>query len=247
MQKYEFIYGFQVLREILRFQPQNIRQLYLQEERQDRRIQELLNLAQAAKLPFKWVSRAELDHLLGGARHQGMAAQCMRISAMSESMLKELVEDESSPVLLLVLDGIQDPHNLGACIRTANAMGAAAVIVPKDRAAGLTDVVHKTACGATAATPLIQVTNLARTLRELKQHGIWLVGMDAEATTILPKLDAGNRVALVMGSEGEGLRRLTKEECDYLVRIPMYGTVESLNASVATAIGLYELTRKRVL
>lgn len=244
MQKTEFIYGYQTLREILRFQPQAIRQLYLQQERHDQRIQELLSLAQVAKLPVKWASRPELDHLLGTTRHQGMAIECGRISAMPESMLQELIADEAAPILLLVLDGIQDPHNLGACIRTANAMGAAAVIAPKDRAAGLTDVVHKTACGATAVTPFIQVTNLARTLRELKEHGVWLVGLDAEADSPLARLDAGKRAALIMGSEGEGLRRLTKEECDYLVHIPMHGTVESLNVSVATAIALYELTRR---
>lgn len=244
MSKIEFIYGYQTLREVLCHQPQIVQRLFLQQQRSDERIQSLLQWAQAAKVAVSWVSRAEMDQMLKTSQHQGMAAQCSRIGAMPESMLKDLAEDESKPLLLLILDGIQDPHNLGACIRTANAMGVDAVIAPKDRAAGLTDVVHKTACGATAVTPFIQVTNLARTLREIKEYGVWMVGMDAEAKTSIADLTAGKRIGLIMGSEGEGLRRLTREQCDYLVRIPMFGVVESLNVSVATAIGLYELKKQ---
>lgn len=244
MAKNEFIYGYQTLREIMRHQPQIVQRLFLQQQRADERIHELVQWAQAAKMPVNWVSRAELDLMLGTSRHQGMAIQCSRISALPESMLQDLLADDSKPVLLLILDGVQDPHNLGACIRTANAMGVDAVIAPKDRAASLTDVVHKTACGATAVTPFIQVTNLARTLREIKEYGVWLVGMEAEAETEITRLDAGKRAGLIMGGEGEGLRRLTREQCDFLVRIPMQGTVASLNVSVATAIGLYELRRQ---
>jgi 23S rRNA (guanosine2251-2'-O)-methyltransferase len=243
MQKNEYIYGYQPLREIIRHQPQRVQRLFLQQQRSDERVQELLQWAQAAKIPVAWVSKGELDEMLGSRQHQGMAIQCSRIGALSESMLTDLLADESKSLLLLILDGIQDPHNLGACIRTANAMGADAVIAPKDRAVGLTDVVHKTACGATAVTPFIQVTNLARTLREIKEYGVWLVGMAAEAKASITGLDLGRRIALVMGGEGQGLRRLTLEQCDHLARIPMYGTVESLNVSVATAIALYELKR----
>ncbi len=244
MAKDEFIYGYQSLRGILRYQPGVIQRLFLQQQRGDDRIKEILQWAQTAKVGVTWVGRAELEQMVGSSQHQGMAAQCTRISAMPESMLEGLLEDESQPLILLILDGVQDPHNLGACLRTANAMGVAAVITPKDRAVGLTEVVHKTACGATAVTPFIQVTNLARTLREIKEYGVWLVGLDAEADTSIMGLEAGKRVGLILGSEGEGLRRLTKEHCDYLVHIPMYGTVDSLNVSVAAAIGLYELQRK---
>lgn len=242
MQKYEFIYGYQPLREILLHQPQRVQRLYLQQQRSDERIQELLQCAQLRKIPVVWLDRNDLAKMLGVRRHQGMAIQCDRISVMPESMLGDLLQDESKPLLLLILDGVQDPHNLGACIRTANAMGAAAVVSPKDRAVGLTDVVHKTACGATAVTPFIQVTNLARTLREIKEYGVWLVGMAAEAETCLANLNMGKRIGLVMGGEGQGLRRLTREQCDCLARIPMVGTVDSLNVSVAAAIGLYELS-----
>ena len=244
MTKTEFIYGYQPLKEIIRHQPKRIQRVFLQQQKGNERIQEVLEWALAAKLTVQWIARPELDRLLGTTHHQGMAIQCQSISALPESMLSDLLEDKSKPLLLLILDGIQDPHNLGACIRSANAMGVDAVIAPKDRAAGLTDVVHKTASGATAVTPFIQVTNLARTLREIKKHGVWLVGMDAEAKATLDSLDPGPRVALIMGAEGAGMRRLTTEQCDFLARIPMRGTVESLNVSVATAIALYALQLK---
>src|ERR1700734_113572 len=185
MSKTEFIYGFQPLREILSHQPQRVRQLYLVRDRRDQRIQALEELARIAKVEIIWLARSGLDQMLGTPQNQGMAGKCLPIMAMTESMLEDLLVDESKPVLLLILDGIQDPHNLGACIRTANAMGVAAVIAPKDRAVGLTEIVHKTACGATAVTPFIQVTNLARTLRDIKQYNLWLIGMDASAETTL--------------------------------------------------------------
>lgn len=241
MAKKEFMYGFQSLREVLVYRPENVHRLYLQQQRSDERTEELIKLAQSAKIPVTSISRQELDQMLGTSHHQGMAIQCTQITPMPESMLKELLWDQSKPVLLLILDGVQDPHNLGACIRTANAMGVAAVIAPRDRAVGLTEIVHKTACGATAVTPFIQVTNLARTLREIKEYGVWLLGLDAEAKASLSEINMGSRAALVMGSEDQGLRRLTAEECDYLGRIPMQGSVASLNVSVAAAIGLYEL------
>lgn len=243
MQKTEFIYGYQTLRHILTVQAKTAGRLYLQKERQDERMRAIAQLAQKNGVPIVWVSGRELDQLLGSRQHQGMALQGARIPALTEAALSDVLEDESKPLLLLILDGIQDPHNLGACIRTANAMGADAVVAPKDRAAGLSDVVHKTACGATAVTPFIQVTNLARTLREIKEYGVWLAGLDAEAPMLLADLKPASRMALVLGGEGEGLRRLTREECDYLVRIPMQGTVTSLNVSVAAAISLYEIRR----
>ena len=241
MSKTEFIYGFQPVREILNHQPQRVRQLYLVRDRRDQRIQALEELARIAKVEIIWLARSELDQMLGTSQHQGMAVKCLPIMAMTESMLEDLLVDESKPVLLLILDGIQDPHNLGACIRTANAMGVAAVIAPKDRAVGLTEIVHKTACGATAVTPFIQVTNLARTLRDIKKRGVWVVGLEMEGSMNICELNPGERVALVAGAEGEGLRRLTRENCDYLAHIPMTGTVGSLNVSVAVGIALYQI------
>lgn len=243
MSKFEFIYGYQSVKDMLHFHIKRVQRLYLQQERSDERVQALVQEAKTDKIEVTRVSRVDLDKMLGTTDHQGIAIQCRRISALPESTLMELLRDESKPILLLILDGIQDPHNLGACIRTANAMGVDAVIAPKDRAVGLTDVVHKTACGATAITPFIQVTNLARSLREMKEYGVWLVGMDAKAQSNVTDLSVGSRVGLIMGGEAEGLRRLSREQCDYLVRIPLYGTVASLNVSVATAIGLYELKR----
>lgn len=241
MSKDKFIYGFQALREILNYQPKKVHRLLMAEGRHDDRALELQKLAKNSNISINWISRHELDQLLGTRNHQGMAIECSSMMAFPESMLDSLLEEQSKPVLLLILDGVQDPHNLGACIRSANAMGVDAVIAPKDRAAGLTDVVHKSAAGATAVTPFIQVTNLARTLRHIKEFGVWVVGLDAESSDSIAQLDAGKRIALIAGSEGEGLRRLTRENCDYLAHIPMFGTVSSLNVSVAAAIGLYVL------
>ncbi len=235
----EFLYGYQVLREIILHQSQRLQRLFLQQPRGDTRAQELLQWAQGSGIPVAWVSKIDLDRMVGAVHHQGMVAQCSRMGPKSENWLMDLVEDGSQALLLLILDGVKDPHNLGACIRTANAMGAAAVVIPKDRAVGLTDAVHKTACGATAVTPLVQVTNLARTLRELKERQIWLIGLDMEGDQDIAKLDAGARVGLVMGGEEEGLRRLTREQCDFLAHIPMRGSVDSLNVSVAAAIALW--------
>lgn len=241
MSKTEFIYGYQTLIEILRHHPGIVKKIVIQENRNDDRVRNIQELAEKAKLSITWSSKRELDHLIGTVTHQGMVAECTKIPVFNESFLSEFLEQEPKTVLFLILDGVQDPHNLGACIRTANAMGVDAVIVPKDRAVGLTDTVHKTACGATAVTPFVQVTNLVRTMQDLQQQGVWLVGMDAQAQENIGESNYGSRVGLVMGSEGEGLRRLTKEHCDYLVKIPMRGTVDSLNVSVATAIGLYAL------
>lgn len=240
MPELEFLYGYQVLREIMIHQPQRLQRLFLQQPRGDARAQELAQWAQESRIPVTWMSKIDIERMVGAVHHQGMVAQCSRQGPKSEAwLLDDLGKDDSRPLLLLILDGVKDPHNLGACIRTANAFGAAAVIIPKDRAVGLTDAVHKTACGATAVTPLVQVTNLARTLRELKERRVWLAGLDMAGGQSIADLDAGNRVGVVMGGEEEGLRRLTREQCDFLAHIPMRGSVESLNVSVAAAIAMW--------
>lgn len=163
----------------------------------------------------------------------------------NEKELLEFLENKTGPMVLLILDGVQDPHNLGACLRSANAFGVAAVIAPKDHAVGLTDTVRKVACGAAEHTPFIPVANLNRFLSQIKDHGFWLVGLAAEASIELSKIDLKGRIAIVMGGEGDGLRRLTKEACDYLAAIPMCGTVECLNVSVSTGIALYETQQQK--
>ena len=202
-------------------------------------------LAERAGVKVATAADAELDKLAEGGRHQGVVAQITPRAGDPETQLEEALESAVGPPLLLVLDGVQDPHNLGACLRSADAAGACAVIVPRDRAAGLTPVVRKVAAGAAETVPLVSVVNLARTLRDLKDRGIWLVGTDDTASSALFEADLAGPLALVMGSEGEGMRRLTRECCDQLVSIPMAGAVESLNVSVAAGVALFEAVRQR--
>jgi 23S rRNA (guanosine2251-2'-O)-methyltransferase len=209
------------------------------------RLAEVRALAQRAGVQLSTVEEAQLDKLAAGERHQGVVAELLPRAADPETQLEEALEAAGDAPLLLVLDGVQDPHNLGACLRSADAAGAAAVLVPRDRAAGLTPVVRKVAAGAAETVPLVAVVNLARTLRELKDRGVWLVGTDDSAEKTLYEADLKGAVALVMGSEGEGMRRLTRECCDQLVSIPMAGAVESLNVSVAAGVALFEAVRQR--
>ncbi len=238
--KKEFIVGYQAVREILSKQPYRVVRCFLLNSREDSRIRELLDLINLNKINLLYKNRQELDALLGSTNHQGVALECHTVAPKSEAFLEDLLL--KNQLLLLFLDGVQDPHNLGAIIRTANAMGVDAVIAPKDRACGLTEVVHKTACGATAHTPFIQITNLARTLRQTREASVDIIGLDAQSAMTIGQVSAAHRIALVVGGEGKGLRRLTREHCDSLVSIPMRGTVQSLNVSVATAIGLYVIT-----
>jgi len=186
-----------------------------------------------------------MDKLASGERHQGVIAQLKKIDNLGEGALDSVLDNAGPNPLLLVLDGVTDPHNLGACLRSADAAGVHAVIVPRDRAAGLSPVVRKVAAGAAETVPLIQVTNLARTLRWLKERGFWLVGTDDEATQSIYTAKLTGPIAIVLGAEGAGMRRLTKEHCDLLVNIPMQGVVESLNVSVATGVTLFEAVRQR--
>ena len=242
----ELIYGLHAVGAALRHEPQRLRGLWVDRRRRDARIRELLALAEAAGVRVYAEDAEALDRQCGGERHQGVFAR-MKVAERQwrEDELDALLDAIEGPALLLVLDGVQDPHNLGACLRSADAAGVHAVLAPNDRAAGLTPTVRKVACGAAEHVPFIPVTNLARTLRELKQRGIWLVGAAGEAEADLYAMDLAGPVALVLGAEEKGLRRLTREECDYLAHIPMTGTVESLNVSVATGVFLFEALRQR--
>jgi 23S rRNA (guanosine2251-2'-O)-methyltransferase len=218
-------------------------EIYLDESRGDARARDLAAIAERASVRVLRVPTRRLDGFYGGGRHQGVVAR-VEVKKTADS-LDELLEGLSEPPLLLVLDGVTDPHNLGACLRVANAAGAHAVIAPRDRAAGITPAVSKVASGAAEATPYLMVTNLARTLDELKERNVWIVGADERGEKTLHEADLPDAIAWVLGAEGEGMRRLTRERCDLLVRIPMRGEVESLNVSVAAGIVLFESLRRR--
>jgi 23S rRNA (guanosine2251-2'-O)-methyltransferase len=235
--------GFHAVVAGLRANPAAVEEILVDETRHDARLADVLRLAEAAGVRVLKVPSKRLDGFYGGGRHQGIVA---RVAARDErASLDDVLDRLQEPPLLLVLDGITDPHNLGACLRVADAAGAHAVIVPKDRSAGLSPTVAKVASGATESMPFLTVTNLARTLDELKERGVWIVGTADEADQDLYRADLAGPIAWVFGSEGEGMRRLTRERCDLLVRIPMHGAVESLNVSVAAGICLYESRRRR--
>jgi 23S rRNA (guanosine2251-2'-O)-methyltransferase len=238
------VYGFHAVLARLRADPASVVEIFLDETRGDARARDLVSLAERAGVRVMRVPAKRLDGFYGGGRHQGVVAR-IAVKAARES-LDEILEKVEKP-LLLVLDGVTDPHNLGACLRVANAAGVHAVIAPRDRAAGVSAVVSKVASGAAEITPYFMVTNLARTLGELKERNIWVVGTDAQAGSTLYESDLPEAVAWVLGAEGAGMRRLTRETCDLLVRIPMHGAVDSLNVSVAAGIVLFESCRRRGL
>lgn len=214
--------------------------------RQERRMRELIALARKSAVPLSYVGREQLDEMSDGANHQGVVARTRVPSSLDEKALEQLLAGLDVPPFLLVLDGVQDPHNLGACLRSADATGIHAVIASKDRSVGLTPTACKVASGAAETVPFIQVTNLARTLNSLQSgHGVWLVGTAGEADTSLYEADLKGPLAIVMGGEEKGMRRLTRESCDLLVKLPMAGAVESLNVSVAAGICLFEAVRQR--
>ncbi|MCX5590729.1 23S rRNA (guanosine(2251)-2'-O)-methyltransferase RlmB [Alcaligenes endophyticus] len=239
--------GFHAVVARMRYAPESLREVYIDSSRRDKRMQTFIDQAKQANLRLIPVSADRLDGLSKGTRHQGVVALAneQELAVDVDELLDDLEAAGQVPLLLL-LDGVTDPHNLGACLRTANAAGAHAVIAPRDRAVGLNATVARVACGAAESTPYITVTNLARTMRALRERDVWLVGTDDEATHSLHQVDAKRPMAWVMGAEGEGMRRLTRETCDELVSIPMQGAVESLNVSVASAVCLYESLRQRL-
>ncbi|QDZ28164.1 23S rRNA (guanosine(2251)-2'-O)-methyltransferase RlmB [Noviherbaspirillum sp. UKPF54] len=243
--KSKMIFGFHAVTARLRHDASSIEELYVDAGRHDRRMTDLLRAAENAKVRIIHADGQRLDGMAGTRRHQGVVAKAGELSLARN--LDELLDAIEGPPLLLILDGITDPHNLGACLRVADGAGAHAVIAPKDRAVGLNATAAKVASGAADTVPYITVTNLARTMRELKERDVWLIGTTDDAEKNLYEADFAGPVALVMGSEGEGMRRLTRETCDVLVSIPMHGAVESLNVSVASGVCLYEARRQRMV
>ncbi len=237
------VYGLHAVRQLLRQNPAAARRLHALDKRNPR-LRQIIDLARQQGVAVSFTDGARLEGLAGSDRHQGCVLE-LEPGQASRASLPELLANLRQHSLFLVLDGVTDPHNLGACLRSADAAGVAAVILPRDRAVGLTPVVRKVAAGAAETVPLITVTNLARTLQQMQQAGVWVVGTSGDAKQDLFRQSFSGPLALVMGAEGEGLRRLTAEHCDYLVRLPMRGQVESLNVSVATGICLYELNRQR--
>jgi 23S rRNA (guanosine2251-2'-O)-methyltransferase len=238
------VFGFHAVLARLRADPKSVLEIFLDETRNDARAKDLAALAQRAGVHLMRVPTKRLDGFYGGGRHQGVVAR-IEMKNVADS-LEELLAQVEKP-LLLVLDGVTDPHNLGACLRVANAAGAHAVIAPRDRAAGITPAVSKVASGAAESTPYLMVTNLARTLAELKERNIWIVGTDERASQDLFASNLPDAIAWVLGAEGEGMRRLTRESCDLLVRIPTRGDVESLNVSVSAGICLFESVRRAAI
>jgi 23S rRNA (guanosine2251-2'-O)-methyltransferase len=243
----EQVYGHHAVAALLAQRPEAVKKLLVAKGANKSQLDALVASSEAAGVAVQHVPRRELDTLAPDARHQGVIA-VIRADAWlrSEKTLQDFVESLDEPALLLVLDGVQDPHNLGACLRSADAAGAHALIMPRDRAAGITPVVHKVASGAVQSVPIFAVTNLARSLRVLRDAGVWLFGASDDADAGLYDSDLTGPVALVLGAEGSGLRRLTREHCDHLIAIPMAGQVESLNVSVAAGVLLYEARRQRM-
>jgi len=241
----ELIFGIHAVESALTHDPKNIIELYIEVDSQNARLKELSERARDAGVKPHARDRAALDRMTGGARHQGAVARYRAPPPRAESELYALVEKAEKETLLLVLDGVTDPHNLGACLRSAEAAGATAVVVPKDKAAGITPTVRRASAGAADRVAFFAVTNLARTLKALKDRGVWLVGLAGDAEQDFYSLDLKGSTAIVMGSEGEGMRRLTRESCDFVARIPMRGDVESLNVSVATGVTMFEALRQR--
>jgi len=246
MAKPELVYGLHTLEALLKNHPETVLELFVQLSRDDTRLQAVETLAKKHGISLQTTSRDKLDQMAGSPQHQGVVARARPLPVRTDSELMTLVDTLTVPPLLLVLDNLTDPHNLGACMRTAEAVGVHAVIAPKDRSAGLTPVARKTASGAAETLPFFQVTNLARTLGLLADAGVWRVGTTlTEGAKPLYEIKLTGPMAIVMGAEGSGMRRLTRENCDELAFIPMTGAVQSLNVSVATGVVLYEAYRQR--
>lgn len=239
----QIIYGLHAVQSVLKHQADTVNVLYFDSKRQDQRLLHVLQQAKSQEVECIACNKDDLNKKSGGEQHQGVVIEASE--KVNNVSLEELLDKLEEPAFLLVLDGITDPHNLGACLRTADAAGVHAVIYPKDKSAGINATVRKVACGAADVMPVYPVTNLARCLEQLQQRGIWIIGTAGEAEKSLYELELKGPMALVMGAEGKGMRRLTRDHCDYLAKLPMSGSVSSLNVSVATGICLFEMVRQR--
>ena len=244
--KSEAVYGLHAVTTLLQRSPDQVIEIWVQKGRQDKRMQVVLDLATEQGPMISDVDKGLMNQKAGeGNNHQGIIAWRKPVQNKSEKHLPDILDALSGSALILILDGVTDPHNLGACLRTADAAGVQVVIAPKDKSAPLNATAAKVACGAAEAVPYIQVTNLARTMKELQERGIWIIGTAGEAQQTIYQQDLKGAVAIVMGAEGAGMRRLTREHCDFLAHIPMAGEVSSLNVSVATGVCLFEAVRQR--
>ncbi|OGV46084.1 MAG: 23S rRNA (guanosine(2251)-2'-O)-methyltransferase RlmB [Legionellales bacterium RIFCSPHIGHO2_12_FULL_42_9] len=242
----QYVYGIHSVKSLLLHTQRLTQKIWINSDRCDHKIQELEELAYTLKIAVKKVPAITMKQLFGEYAHQGVVAMTNALPSWNEQDLQSLLDDSKQPCVILILDGITDPHNLGACLRNADAAGVDFVIIPKDKNAQLTPVVSKIACGAVECIPVVVVTNLARTIELLKQSGVWIFGADSEATAVLYAMDFSVNTAIVVGGEGIGLRRLTSAKCDKLFALPMLGSVASLNVSVATGVILYEIIRQRI-
>lgn len=240
-----FVYGMHAVGAVLANPHRQVSQLLVSPERADTRIQALIDKAKEAKIPVETLSVQQLKQRFAEYNHQGIVACASSLPDYNESHLQALLASAKKPALILILDGVTDPHNLGACLRSADATAVDFVLIPKDKSASITPVVSKVACGAAESVPLVRVTNLVRAMETLKEQGVWIYGAAGEANCSIYQLDYSGSVALVMGAEGDGLRRLTREHCDGLFSLPMLGSVDSLNVSVATGVSLFEVIRQR--
>jgi 23S rRNA (guanosine2251-2'-O)-methyltransferase len=245
MSNKQFIFGIHAVFALLQTQPERVIRLCFQQDRDDKKLAPILSLAKKHGIAIDRVSRLELDRMTQTAHHQGIVAFCNKAKVYTERDLTSLLANVAGPPFVLILDGVQDPHNLGAAIRSADAAGVHVIIAPRDKSVGLTPVVCKVASGAVETVPFVQVTNLVRVLEELKAQGIWIYGAEAKAQQTLYQADLSGPLAIALGAEGTGLRRLTQEHCDVLLQIPMQGSVPSLNVSVATGVFLFEVVRQR--
>ncbi len=245
MSKKEILPGIHTVASLLHLQPQRAHSIWLEQNKKNQRIEQLIAHANKLGISVQKVQRAKLDQLCEGTQHQGIAASCSPTPLLDEHDLITQVSDASNPPLILILDEVSDPHNFGACLRTADAAGVTAVAVPQRNSAPLSPAVHKTASGATLKLPIVKTSNLSRFIDAIKKSGVWVYGAAGEASKSIYQSNLTQASAIVMGAEGQGLRRLTQERCDELYSLPMLGSVESLNVSVATGIFLYEAVRQR--
>jgi 23S rRNA (guanosine2251-2'-O)-methyltransferase len=244
MAQHEYIYGIHALESVIAREPERLIELFVLKGKDEKSLHNIVNQARRFGASIQFCQRKTLDEKADSEQHQGVVARVKPGKVFNEHDLASIVEKQTQP-FLLILDGVTDPHNLGACLRTADGAGVHAVIVPKDNSASLTPVVRKVACGAAEVIPLVQVTNLARTMRDLQDMGVWIVGTAGEAEKNIYDCKLSGPMALVMGAEDKGMRRLTREHCDELIKLPMLGSVSSLNVSVATGVCLYEIVRQR--
>ena len=240
-----YVYGLHAVKGLLENPGRKIESIFLSRDRSDEKFKQIEGMARSQSIRLERLSNSELNQRFRDVTHQGVVALVQPLPDLGEADLASLLAESKKPCLILILDGVTDPHNLGACLRTADAVGVDFVVIPKDKNATITPVVSKVACGAAEIIPVVRVINLARTIEALQQEGVWIYGAAGEATQTLYQVDCTGNIAIVMGSEGDGLRRLTRDRCDGLFSLPMQGSVESLNVSVATGVALYEVLRQR--